>query len=534
MKGLAGGLPLLLLWGLPLVAGLVLALAGADLASWQALLAHPQAFAALLLSLATGLASTALSLLLALAIAAGLYGTRAWERLQSLAGVTLAVPHLAFAIGFGLLIMPSGLLARLLVGGQTPPPWMTVQDPLGLSLVTALVLKEVPFLLVMIWALLARGDSAVALAGQWRAARSLGHGPGSVWLGVVQPQLLQRLAWPLAAVLAYGCTVVDMALVLGPTQPPTLAVLVWRDLNDAAAVVNGRGLAGAMLLTLGVTGLFALAVVVIRQTLSGLLAWRAVGPSRLAAPRRLAALASAALAFTYVAILAILAVISITPRWSYPRLLPDAFDLSVWTRALSDPVPLVLSLLLGLTTTAVALALAVLWFETQPRRRDPWPASLALASLVLPQILIVAGQYRAGLALDLTGSLAGLFLVHLTPVLAYVMVVLAGPYRALDPRYASVSRALGTGPVRTWARVTAPLLKAPLLSAAAVGFAVSMVQFVPAQLLGAGRYSTLPMEAVTLSSGGNRSLTAAFALLLAVPPLLAFLLAARLGRPRWG
>ena len=43
MKGLAGGLPLLLLWALPLVAGLVLAPAGADLASWQALLAHPQA-----------------------------------------------------------------------------------------------------------------------------------------------------------------------------------------------------------------------------------------------------------------------------------------------------------------------------------------------------------------------------------------------------------------------------------------------------------------------------------------------------------
>ena len=34
-------------------------------------------------------------------------------------------------------------------------------------------------------------------------------------------------------------------------------------------------------------------------------------------------------------------------------------------------------------------------------------------------------------------------------------------------------------------------------------------------------------------SGGNRALTAAFALALAVPPLLAFLLAAMLGRPRW-
>ncbi len=111
---------------------------------------------------------------------------------------------------------------------------------------------------------------------------------------------------------------------------------------------------------------------------------------------------------------------------------------------------------------------------------------------MLPQILIVAGQYRAGLALGLTGSLAGLFLVHLTPVLAYVMGGTGGAYRALDPRYAAVSRALGTGPARTWLKVKAPLLKAPLLTAVAVGFAVSMVQFLPAQLLGAGRYSTLP------------------------------------------
>jgi ABC-type uncharacterized transport system YnjBCD permease subunit len=38
---------------------------------------------------------------------------------------------------------------------------------------------------------------------------------------------------------------------------------------------------------------------------------------------------------------------------------------------------------------------------------------------------------------------------------------------------------------------------------------------------------------VALASGGNRALTAAFALTLAVPPLVAFLAAARLGRPRW-
>ena len=97
----------------------------------------------------------------------------------------------------------------------------------------------------------------------------------------------------------------------------------------------------------------------------------------------------------------------------------------------------------------------------------------------------------------------------------------------------AAARALAASKLSAWRRVKLPLLKAPLLTATAIGFAVSIAQFVPAQLIAAGRFSTLPMEAVTLASGGNRPLTAAFALALAVPPLLAFLAAALLGRPRW-
>ncbi len=113
------------------------------------------------------------------------------------------------------------------------------------------------------------------------------------------------------------------------------------------------------------------------------------------------------------------------------------------------------------------------------------------------------------------------------------MIVLQGPYRAFDTRYIMAARALSVSASSAWVQVKLPLLKAPLLTAAAIGFAVSVVQFVPAQLIAAGRYSTLPMEAVTLSSGGSRPLTAAFALALAVPPLFAFLAATLMGRPRW-
>jgi len=130
----------------------------------------------------------------------------------------------------------------------------------------------------------------------------------------------------------------------------------------------------------------------------------------------------------------------------------------------------------------------------------------------------------------LNGNWFGVFIAHLTPVFAYVFIVLKGPYRAFDPRYRSVSLGLNTNQYRFWSSVKLAMMKPALAAAAAVGIGVSIAHYVPTQLIAAGRMTTLPMEAVTLSSGGNRPLLAVFALMLAVLPALAFIAAARLGR----
>ena len=115
MRPSLGALPLLALWALPLAAALAAAIFSAtDPAAWAAMFAHPQLWHGLLLSLFTGLFSTALALLSALIIAAGFYRSNVWNRLQGAAAVGMALPHLAFATGFGFLIMPSGFLTRLL------------------------------------------------------------------------------------------------------------------------------------------------------------------------------------------------------------------------------------------------------------------------------------------------------------------------------------------------------------------------------------------------------------------------------------
>lgn len=532
MRSIAGSLPLILLWGGPLLLALaMLAPALVDGQAWRDILAHPQLEGAVALSLFTGAASAMLSLLLTLLLLAGLHGGRAWRMLQAASAAGLALPHLAFAIGFGFLVMPSGLLARLLVGGDTPPSWLSVQDPIGLSLAAALAIKEVPFLLTAAFAALSRGDGEQSVALQLRAAASLGHGKGSAWLRVVLPQLLHDLRWPLVIVFVYGATVVDMALVLGPTQPPTFAVVIWHALNDAKPEVNRMGLTGTLLLTAALALGLAVASLLIRTLRPALRGLLTAGPSTLKPPAWTARIIGSLGLGVFSVALLLLVLLSLAPRWPYPGLLPPTFGTDAWTGM--EAAPAWLSLALGVAASLTALAIAVLWFETQPPMRDRWPIGLAIASLALPQLAVAGGQYRLFIEGGLAGHLTGLFLAHLAPAAAYVLVVLAGPYRAFDRRHMQAARALSVSVPVAWFRVKLPLLKAPLLTAAAIGFAVSLVQFVPAQLIAAGRFSTLPMEAVTLSSGGSRPLTAAFALLLALPPLLAVLAAAMLGRSRW-
>jgi putative thiamine transport system permease protein len=534
LDSIAGFLPLGLLWLSPLIAGLLAVVYGArDGSAWIALFDHPQFWPALALSIAIGTLSLGISVLLAFWIVAGLHGGKLWSGNSGLMGGFLSLPHLAFAIGFGFLIMPSGIIARVIgmfAGWDAPPQWITTQDPFGFSMIAVLVLKEVPFLIWLIGALLARPDISQMLKGQFRVSQSLGHASASVWLRIFIPQILPRMKWPLLIVWFYGASVVDLALVIGPTQPPPLSVIIWSDLNNADPGINARGTAGALFLTVALACL-AFTFVALQKIFLPL-AWRFFirGPSTKSVPK----VTSAALLFLfsalYAMVFAILCIMSIGSSWPFPNLFPAQFNWTAWQVFVTAPMPLLNSLTLACAATLTALALAIFWLETVPETVDTVLMAFAVLALALPALLIADGQYLAFLHLGLNGTWLGVFLAHLTPVFAYVFIVLKGPYRAFDPRYRSVSLGLNTERYQFWLGIKLALLKPAVTAAAAVGIGVSIAQYVPSQLIAAGRLSTLPIEAVTLSSGGNRPLMAVFALMLAVVPALAFVAAARLGR----
>jgi putative thiamine transport system permease protein len=509
---------------------------------WRRLFAEPGLLRAVLLSLGTGLSATALSLLLVALFCAALHGSRGFARAQALAAPALATPHAALAIGLLFLIAPSGLLLRLVspwaTGFEQPPDIATVNDPWGLALLLGLVVKETPYLLLMTLAALNQVPAARLVA----VATSLGQPRPVAWLKAVFPLVYGQIRLPVFAVLAYSVGAVEVALILGPTTPPTLAPLLlrWATSPDLALLLPAA--AGAVLL-LGLS-LAAIAAWIGAERAAARLgrAWAASGRRGGAALLRAgAALLPLSLLLAFAALAALL-LWSVAGPWRFPDALPERLQLDSWAaQAGALAAPAANSLLAALLATGIALLLAVAALAARARPGAaalPWLLALTPLPLLLPQAGFLLGVQAALLTLGLEGGLAAVVLAHLVFVLPYVLLSLSGPWAALDPRLARVAGCLGASRLRVFLAVTLPVLARPLLVAAAVGIAVSIAQYLPTLLAGGGRFATLTTEAVTLSAGGDRRVLGVFAAAQAAIPLLAFgialLLPALLWRRRAG
>ena len=518
------------LLGAPLAGGLLLlAREGIVSANLGLLLAQPELWRSAGLSLWAAGAST-LGALAFTALLLALGSGRPWMRwLHRLLSPLLALPHVAFAIGFAFLLAPSGWLLRLFAPqlgvGDLPPDWQTLRDPWGLGLIVALILKETPFLLLMA---LAAQDPARVARQQW-LGESLGFSGPQLWWRLLLPALWPALRLPLYAVAAYGLAVVDLALLLGPDAPPPLAVRLWLWYQDADLRWRGASSSGALLLlALNLLLLAALRLLEWGHVNLGKVRWldgRRAVPSPW--PERFTRAGVWALLAINLLVLASLLLWSLARRWSFPALWPSEWSDRHWLALLPTLGPLLWqSLWLALLCAALSLLLAVLCLEAQPGRGPrgaSWSLWLVCLPLLLPQASLLFGLRLQIDDLGLSGIGPGWVLwSQLVFVFPYVYLCLHGPYRQFDDRLTRVALSLGAGPWRAWWRVKGPLLARPLLFAFGVGAAVSLAQYLPTLLFGAGRVVTITTEAVAIGSGLNRRLAGLYGLLQLLLPLFIY------------
>jgi putative thiamine transport system permease protein len=248
--------------------------------------------------------------------------------------------------------------------------------------------------------------------------------------------------------------------------------------------------------------------------------------------------AAAALSVSFLAAflgLASMALWSIAGRWRFPDALPSEVSLNAWTANADRLATATMNTAtIGVAAAFVGLALTVGCLENEARfgKRATNRALLLLyVPLLVPQIAFLFGTQILLVMSDLDGAWIAVAWAHLVFVLPYVFLSLADPYRAWDERYARAALCLGASPMRVFCRVKLPMLLRPILVATAVGFTVSMGQYLPTLFAGAGRLDTLTTEAVSLASGADRRAIGAYALLQMTLPFIAFGLAA--AAPAW-
>lgn len=489
----------------------------------------PAAFKATMVS---GVGASLVALGVSLWLTTHVHGTLLWRWLERCLAPLLALPHAAFAVGFSFLLVPSGWLFRLispqLTGFEIPPDLLIVGDRWGISLGCILALKEIPFFFLMIIGVLSQLDVTKIL---W-LGRSLGYCKSRIWGRLIIPQIYPHLRLPFLAVLAYSLSVVDIALIAGPSLPPTLSVLINSWFYNPEVESRLLGAAGATLLCLLVCFSIVICLVVekifahwrrtqitngSRKCLAEKLRW--TGPPFL-------------ILFFLVMVASLVALMlnSIAQRWRFPETFPTEVSWQYWQKGLLQAQDqLVTTVLVGSVAVAIAITLVIgcleyeVWLTKIGRKTNMHSILWVIYTpLLIPQIAFIYGIQMIAVFLHLDGTLFSMILVHLVFVLPYVFLTLSHPYRSYDQRYFDMALGLSGSSRRALFTVKLPMLFKPIAFSMATGFMVSVVQYLPTLYLGAGRFSTITTETVSLASGSDKRIAAVYALLQFLLPMIVY------------
>lgn len=486
---------------------------------WTLLLQWPGLMRSVGLSLWSAITATLISLWLALALCSQVI-QRASCTARAISSAILAMPHIALATGLILLLSPSGWLLRLIsptfTGFVRPPDWPIVNDPYALSLILLLVIKETPFLFLMAFNIAGRID----VARQMQAANALGYHSEKAWWLLLVPQILVALRLPLFCVLAFGLSTVDIAILLGPQQPTTLALLVWQWISEPSMGHQSLAAAGTLLL--------------IVITLASFGAWRyaekswltycrnAYGQRRSTWRMPLTPLWAMGIVLTLGAY-AVLFVWSVAWRWPFSSSFPLKWSYDYWLTSVHQlSTPIINSLLIASVANLLGLLLCTGFLEWQFYTRRNTNLWFLLVPLLTPQISLIFGLQHMAAWLDVIGLLPSVIFAHMVFIVPYYFLSLSGTWQTFDPRLIYTAQSLGKSPWTCFWRIKIPLLSKPLALSVALGFAVSMGLYLPTLGLGAGRFPTLATETVAYASGIDRRMAAVAALWQTFIPLLVY------------
>ena len=177
---------------------------------------------------------------------------------------------------------------------------------------------------------------------------------------------------------------------------------------------------------------------------------------------------------------------------------PPGFSLRWYERMLSDPTwtsGFLNSFVVAVGTAIVSTILGTLAALGLARGRIPLKGvanAVILSPLVVPVVVIAIGMFSLFVRWKITGTPIALILAHTALAVPFVVVSVSTSLRVMDRNLEAAAANLGASPVRTFQRVTLPLILPGVLAGALFAFLSSWDEVVVAIFLTTTRYRTLP------------------------------------------
>ena len=179
---------------------------------------------------------------------------------------------------------------------------------------------------------------------------------------------------------------------------------------------------------------------------------------------------------------------------------PEGFSTRWYEKMLTDPqwsTGFVNSAQVASLTAVLATTLGTLAALGTVRGRFPGRSAvnaLILSPLIVPVIIIAIGMFSVFVSWKIAGSIVGLVLAHTALAVPFVVINVATSLRTMDRNLELAAQSLGAGPVRTFRRITLPLILPGVLAGGLFAFITSWDEVVVSIFLTSARFRTLPAE----------------------------------------
>lgn len=207
-------------------------------------------------------------------------------------------------------------------------------------------------------------------------------------------------------------------------------------------------------------------------------------------------------------------------RWHYPNILPNEFSfdtiLKINSRAELRKA-IVTSNIIGIVSSILAIVIsiptgkALAHYEFKGKKII---SILVLLPLVLSPFTIVSVVHINLLKLNIHSTIIGVSIMHMIFILPYSIRIINDRFTAIGRVYELQAYSLGGSFLKTFFMVTLPIIMPSIILSFAMGFIISISQYLTTIIIGGGKIMTLTVLLIPYVQHGEYQIASVYSFIL--------------------